>query len=126
MTQRQRKQSSPMALVLSATDLQTALEQDFPDGRWLRALELAEPTGVVTTQQLQRATDLSRDQMNRLLARLEELAPEGLLVRVQERRYCAPAAILMHTLVVSPMPHPSPTLSPRWMCVSQRSRQGYP
>ncbi|MDX9955851.1 MAG: replication-relaxation family protein [Anaerolineae bacterium] len=84
MTQRQRKQSSPMALVLSATDLQTALEQDFPDGRWLRALELAEPTGVVTTQQLQRATDLSRDQMNRLLARLEELAPEGLLVRVQE------------------------------------------
>lgn len=65
-------------------DLQTALEQAFPDGRWLKLLELAEPTGVATTQQMQQALTLSRDQVNRLLTRFDEIAPGQLLVRFQE------------------------------------------
>ncbi|MBN1921174.1 MAG: replication-relaxation family protein [Anaerolineae bacterium] len=65
-------------------DLQKALEQALPDGRWLKLLELAEPTGVATTQQMQQALSLSRDQVNRLLTRFDEIAPGQLLVRVQE------------------------------------------
>lgn len=63
---------------------QAALTQDFPDGRWLLALELALPTGVLSTQQLQRAHNLSRDQISRLAAKFQNLAGDAILTRVSE------------------------------------------
>ncbi|MCP4542288.1 MAG: hypothetical protein GY832_34635 [Chloroflexi bacterium] len=62
--------------------IQHVLENEFPDGRWLRALQLFLSTGIADVRQIRRASGLSRDQVNRLLARFEKLAPSSLLVRV--------------------------------------------
>ena len=53
--------------------LRKALEAAFPDGRWLRLLEVFLPTGVADYGQMQRVTGLSRDQMDVLLERLARL-----------------------------------------------------
>lgn len=63
-------------------DLQAALDQDYPDRRWLSLLELARHTGVADTQQMQAAAGLSRDQLNRLLGRFESLAGGDILARI--------------------------------------------
>jgi len=77
-------QLAPEVALPHVTQLGAALNAAYTDQRWLNALELALPTGVCNTQQLQRALELSRDAVNRLLARFEELAPGQLLVRVVE------------------------------------------
>ncbi len=41
-------------------------------------------TGVADTQQLQQASGLSRDQVNRLVKRFDTLAPDAILTRIQE------------------------------------------
>jgi len=51
----------------------TTLNKAFPDGRHTRLLETLLPTGVADSQQLQQVLDCSRDQLNRLLARLRNL-----------------------------------------------------
>jgi hypothetical protein len=53
--------------------LRKALEAAFPDGRWLRLLEVFLPTGVADYGQMQRVTGLSRKQMDDLLERLAQL-----------------------------------------------------
>ena len=53
--------------------LRKALEEAFPDGRWLRLLEVFLPTGVADYGQMRRVTGLSRDQMDVLLERLAQL-----------------------------------------------------
>ena len=63
-------------------DIQSALDANYADRRWLKSLELFLPTGVADALQLRRATGLSRDQTNRLLTRFEKLAPGKMLVRI--------------------------------------------
>ncbi|MBN2005201.1 MAG: hypothetical protein JXA21_17720 [Anaerolineae bacterium] len=83
MTSKKRSPRPDVSPPYPAPDkLGKALDAAFPDGRGLRALHLAQRTGVVNTLQLQNALDLSRDQVNRLLVRFEELAPGALLTRV--------------------------------------------
>jgi hypothetical protein len=53
--------------------LRKALEAAFPDGRWLRLLEVFLPTGVADYGQMRRVTGLSRKQMDDLLERLAQL-----------------------------------------------------
>jgi hypothetical protein len=60
--------------------LRKALEAAFPDGRWLRLLEVFLPTGVADYGQMQRVTGLSRKQMDDLLERLAQLGG-GSIVR---------------------------------------------
>jgi len=62
-------------------NIQSALEANYADRRWLKSLELFLPTGVADVLQLRRAIGLSRDQTNRLLACFEKLAPGKMLVR---------------------------------------------
>jgi hypothetical protein len=56
-----------------------ALEAAFPDGRWLRLLEVFLPTGVADYGQMQRVTGLSRKQMDDLLERLAQLGGGGIV-----------------------------------------------
>lgn len=62
--------------------IQDALEEAYDDDRWLAALTVAHHTGVADTVQLRSATGLSRGQLNRLLERFDELAPQSMLVEV--------------------------------------------
>jgi hypothetical protein len=59
--------------------LRKALEAAFPDGRWLRLLEVFLPTGVADYGQMQRVTGLSRKQMDDLLERLAQLGGGGIV-----------------------------------------------
>ncbi|OQY17917.1 MAG: hypothetical protein B6I34_11470 [Anaerolineaceae bacterium 4572_32.1] len=71
-----------MSKTTEQKNTQRILENDYEDGRWLVTLQLLLSTGVADVRQIRRATGLSRDQVNRLLARFEKLAPGGLLVKV--------------------------------------------
>lgn len=55
-------------------NLEEALRNKFPDGRWLAALELFLPTGVADTGQIQAVTGLSYDRLTALLNCFHELA----------------------------------------------------
>jgi hypothetical protein len=68
-----RKPSMPKGESVDVEALRKALEAAFPDGRWLRLLEVFLPTGVADYGQMQRVTGLSRDQMDVLLERLAQL-----------------------------------------------------
>ncbi len=65
-------------------DTTTLLAEIGPLAQWLPVLETLLPTGVADTQQLQQASGLSRDQVNRLVRRFNALAPDAILTRVQE------------------------------------------
>jgi len=69
------------------TMIRQALAEHDPEGNWLRLLETFLPTGVADTKQIQKATGLSRHQVNRLLERMKRAAAGGppLVCRVQER-----------------------------------------
>jgi len=75
------RQRSPGAKVDTAS-LQEALEQAFPDRRWLDVLALVAHTGVADTKQIQTASGLSRDKVNTLLDRFYELAGDQVLAQV--------------------------------------------
>jgi hypothetical protein len=68
-----RKPSMPKGESVDVEALRKALEAAFPDGRWLRLLEVFLPTGVADYGQMRRVTGLSRDQMDVLLERLAQL-----------------------------------------------------
>lgn len=55
-----------------------------PDTSCIKVLEVLLPTGVADMIQLQAATDLSRDQVNRVMKRFDELAPDAIVVRIPE------------------------------------------
>ena len=71
-----------MSKTTEQASIQHTLENDYKDGRWLAVLRLFLPTGIADIRQIRRVTGLSRDQVNRLLARFEKLTPGGLLVKV--------------------------------------------
>jgi hypothetical protein len=68
-----RKPSMPKGESVDVEALRKALEAAFPDGRWLRLLEVFLPTGVADYGQMRRVTGLSRKQMDDLLERLAQL-----------------------------------------------------
>ncbi len=68
----------------SAVNTATLLAEIGPLAQWLPVLETLLPTGVADTQQLQQASGLSRDQVNRLVKRFDTLAPDAILTRVKE------------------------------------------
>jgi len=68
----------------SAVDTATLLAEIGPLSQWLPVLDTLLPTGVADTQQLQQASGLSRDQVNRLVKRFDTLAPDAILARVKE------------------------------------------
>ena len=65
-------------------ELQRALTRTGRDD-WLPLLEIFLPVGVVNTQQLQRATDLSRDAVNRRIQEFARLAGNGVVQRVEQK-----------------------------------------
>lgn len=65
-------------------ELQRALMSTGRDD-WMRLLEIFSPVGVVNTQQLQRATGLSRDAVNRRIQEFTRLAGNGILQRVEQK-----------------------------------------
>ncbi|MBU0496285.1 MAG: hypothetical protein KKA73_01570 [Chloroflexi bacterium] len=74
-----RSKSEPLP---DPASLRAQLESDYPDRRWFTLLELFLPVGVADTLQMRTATGLTRDQLNRLLARLETQAGNAILARV--------------------------------------------
>ena len=64
-------------------ELQRALMSTGRDD-WMRLLEIFLPVGVVNTQQLQRATGLNRDAVNRRIQEFTRLAGNGILQRRAE------------------------------------------
>mgnify|MGYP000846375138 CR=1 FL=1 len=68
----------------NTVDTATMLVEIGPLSQWLPVLETLLPTGVADTQQLQQASGLSRDQVNRLVKRFDALASDAILTRVQE------------------------------------------
>jgi len=81
MAKRSRTEKTKAAEVDVAA-LQAALDQAFPDRRWLRVLALFRHTGVADAGQVREVTGLSRDQLDTLLRRFRELAGEEVLARV--------------------------------------------
>ncbi len=63
-------------------DIQSKLDEIYPQKRWLSVLQCFLPTGVADTKQIQKMTGLSRDQLNRFLATFREVAGESLVKRV--------------------------------------------
>ncbi len=80
-TQKAHKRS-PSASQRDVPDLQSALDEAFPDQRWLAVLELFAHTGVADARQICTTTGLSRDQLDTLLRRFHELAGQDILARV--------------------------------------------
>ncbi len=74
---RKPSMAPPEAVDVSA--LQKALERDYPDGRWLRVLEVFLPTGVADYGQMLQATGLTRKQMDDLLERLGQMGRDAVL-----------------------------------------------
>jgi len=68
----------------NAVDTITLLAEIGRLAQWLPVLETLLPTGAADTQQLQQASSLSNDQVNRLIKRFNALAPDAILTRVQE------------------------------------------
>jgi hypothetical protein len=63
-------------------DVEAALEAAYDDERGLDVLITAHYTGVADATQLRKASGLSRGQLNRLQKKFEDMAPGGLLKKV--------------------------------------------
>ncbi len=70
----------PKGKAANVQELQAALDERYPDGRWLRLLEVLGVTGVADSVQIREGTGLSREQTENLLKGLMEL--DGRIVRL--------------------------------------------
>lgn len=77
-----RKNDSSTTRQPRTNRVQAALEQRFPDGRWLPTLEVLRPTGVADYGQIQAETGLSRGKLDAFITHARELSGDGILSEV--------------------------------------------